>query len=620
MSLRPNARTEVRRNRYKVAVDAEEGRRRREDNMVEIRKNKREENLLKKRQVLPASVPSSTGGVPAVTSSVEKKVYSFTLIDDISNLLDLGFIADASVAKKDRVLGLELGFCSRRIRCRIRFRFRVLLLKRKSGDLVATFSVEKQVREFGLDVGCLVSLKDSQELESLPSMVAGVYSNDNAMQLEATTQFRKLLSIERSPPIEEVIQSGVVPRFVEFLMREDFPQLQFEAAWALTNIASGTSENTKVVIDHGAVPIFVKLLASPSDDVREQAVWALGNVAGDSPRCRDLVLGQGALLPLLAQLNEHAKLSMLRNATWTLSNFCRGKPQPPFEETRPALPALERLVHSNDEEVLTDACWALSYLSDGTNDKIQAVIEAGVCRRLVELLLFIIFEMIVLKNSALVTVGDILLQCIIEHGALPCLLSLLTHNHKKSIKKEACWTISNITAGNKEQIQSVIEAGLIAPLVNLLQNSEFDIKKEAAWAISNATSGGSNEQIKYLVSQGCIKPLCDLLICPDPRIITVSLEGLENILKVGEVEKNLGNSGDVNYYAQLIDDAEGLEKIENLQSHDNNEIYEKAVKILETYWLEEEEEAVVDGGAQQQGFNFGGNNVQLPSGGFNFTG
>lgn len=35
---------------YKVSVDADEGRRRREGDMVEIRKNKREENLQKKRR------------------------------------------------------------------------------------------------------------------------------------------------------------------------------------------------------------------------------------------------------------------------------------------------------------------------------------------------------------------------------------------------------------------------------------------------------------------------------------------------------------------------------------------------------------------------------------------
>ncbi|WCJ22282.1 Importin subunit alpha [Euphorbia peplus] len=533
MSLRPSARTEVRRNKYKVAVDADEGRRRREDNMVEIRKNKREENLQKKRRE-----------------------------------------------------GLQL--------------------QPQQQQLNSSFS------NSGAD----------KKLESLPAMVAGVWTEDGNMQLEATTQFRKLLSIERSPPINEVVQSGVVPRFVEFLGRDDFPQLQFEAAWALTNIASGTSENTKVVIDHGAVPIFVKLLSSQTDDVREQAVWALGNIAGDSPKCRDLVLGHGALVPLLSQFNEHAKLSMLRNATWTLSNFCRGKPQPSFEQTKPALPALERLIHSNDEEVLTDACWALSYLSDGTNDKIQAVIEAGVCPRLVELLLHPAPTVLI---PALRTVGNIVTgddmqtQFIINQQALPCLLSLLTNNHKKSIKKEACWTISNITAGNVNQIQSIIEAGLVGPLVQLLLGAEFEIKKEAAWAISNATSGGNHEQIKFLVSQGCIKPLCDLLICPDPRIVTVCLEGLENILKVGEAEKNMGNSGDVNQYAQMIDDAEGLEKIENLQSHDNNDIYEKAVKMLETFWLEDDDdEALPTGDAAQSGFQFGGSEVPVPSGGFNF--
>lgn len=124
---------------------------------------------------------------------------------------------------------------------------------------------------------------------------------------------------------------------------------------------------------------------------------------------------------------------------------------------------------------------------------------------------------------------------------------------------------------------------------------------------------------RFLVSQGCIKPLCDLLNCPDPRIVTVCLEGLENILKVGEAEKNMGNGENVNLYAQLVDDAEGLEKIENLQSHDNNEIYEKAVKILETYWVEDDdEEQLPPGDASQSGFRFGGNELPVPSGGFNF--
>jgi len=455
--------------------------------------------------------------------------------------------------------------------------------------------------------------------ESEPhKLVEGVHSDDPNMQLPAVTQFRKLLSIERSPPIEEVIAAGVVPRFVQFLQCGDNPMLQFESAWALTNIASGTSEHTRVVIANGAVPIFVQLLMSPNDDVREQAVWALGNIAGDSPECRDLVLTQGALVPLLEQLQPNSKMSMLRNATWTLSNLCRGKPQPQWQHVVGALPILAQLIFSNDDEVLADACWALSYLSDGPNDKIQKVLDTGICARIVELMGH---PPASVQTPALRTAGNIVTgddnqtQQVINCGALPRLLALL-NSPKKGIRKEACWTISNITAGTREQIQAVIDANIVPPLVLLLATAEFDIKKEAAWSISNATSGGSTEQIKYLVTQGCIKPLCDLLVCSDPRLVTVALEGIENVLKAGEADAAMG----ANPYASYVDEADGLEKLEKLQEHNNEDVFKKAVHILETYFglLEEEDEHLAPT-TTQQGFVFQGGQQQAgPPGGYSF--
>ena len=53
----------------------------------------------------------------------------------------------------------------------------------------------------------------------------------------------------------------------------------------------------------------------------------------------------------------------------------------------------------------------------------------------------------------IVTGDDVQTQLVLSCSVLPCLLHLLGTNLKESIRKEVCWTISNITAGNRQQIQ-----------------------------------------------------------------------------------------------------------------------------------------------------------------------
>lgn len=240
-----------------------------------------------------------------------------------------------------------------------------------------------------------------------------------------------------------------------------------------------------------------------------------------------------------------------------------------------------------------DACWAISYLSDGTTEAIQAVVEARITRRLVELLGH---ELTLIQTPALRAIGNIVTgndmqtQTVVNAGVLPALSPLL-NSSKETIRKEACWTISNITAGSTGQIQAVIDANLIPQIIRLLVSGDYKTKKEACWAISNALSGALTEpdQIRYLVQQGCIKPLCDLLSIADTKIIEVTLDALENILKMGELDKESRGSG-VNQNSLYIEEAGGMEKISECQNNENEKIYEKAFNIISKYFSEEDDD------------------------------
>ena len=128
------------------------------------------------------------------------------------------------------------------------------------------------------------------------------------------------------------------------------------------------------------------------------------------------------------------------------------------------------LNENNTDEILTDICWALSYVSDGGNERVSAIINSGVVPRLVQLLEH---QHIAIAVACLRTIGNTLTgsdeetQMALNAGVLDALVKLINHP-KKAIRKEVCWSVSNITAGNAQQISQVLDCGLIDKLINVL--------------------------------------------------------------------------------------------------------------------------------------------------------
>jgi importin subunit alpha-2 len=116
--------------------------------------------------------------------------------------------------------------------------------------------------------------------------------------------------------------------------------------------------------------------------------------------------------------------------------------------------------------------------------------------------------------------------------------------------------------------------------------------------------------VRYIVDQGAIPPLCELLSVTDTKIIQVAFNGLENILKLGAAEAKRTNGP--NPYAIMIEECFGLDKIEYLQSHENIEIYQKAFHIIETYFGVDDDENLPQQG-ESAPFEFGTTNNQITS-------
>jgi hypothetical protein len=86
--------------------------------------------------------------------------------------------------------------------------------------------------------------RTSFSIINLKELINALNDPDVTKQHYGIIGIRRILSVAATPPIQKIIDAGVVPKLIELIGQEQYPQLQLEATWALANIAAGSRQQT----------------------------------------------------------------------------------------------------------------------------------------------------------------------------------------------------------------------------------------------------------------------------------------------------------------------------------------------------------------------------------------
>jgi importin subunit alpha-1 len=167
-------------------------------------------------------------------------------------------------------------------------------------------------------------------------------------------------------------------------------------------------------------------------------------------------------------------------------------------------------------------------------------------------------------------------------SALAVCSSLLTQR-TCSATPVACHSHQLIAGGNVQQIQLIIDAQMIAPLLSILKEESEDhgTCMLILEVLHHITAGGTAEQIRYVAAQGALTHFCDFLAHPKDHLVERCLDCMKDVLQQSMEDASVIEvAQEVNPELESVRACGGVEKLRALRNHDNRDVVEKAVAIL----------------------------------------
>ena len=290
-------------------------------------------------------------------------------------------------------------------------------------------------------------------------------------------------------------------------------------------------------------------------------------------------------MAILASTNNEKYINL---STWCISNFFKVKPIPNYNICTRAFKIIARVVlidTKENEDFISDSCSFISILTQKYKEFNQEIIDTGILQKIIKYL--DIKKKSILK-PCLRIVGNIACtdnanhtQSLIDLGVLDKLKYSL-YNESESIRKETAFILSNIASGTQKQIEALIDQNLIQILYKKFNNEKPKVKKEAFIAIANMTAVEDEKYMKKVLDDNILIIISELLKNEDINFIIIGLESLSNILTFGE------RKGKKKEFSLECEKMGILDSLEKLQTNENQIVYDKTLKILETFFETED--------------------------------
>ncbi|KAH7725808.1 Armadillo/beta-catenin-like repeat family protein [Aphelenchoides avenae] len=361
-------------------------------------------------------------------------------------------------------------------------------------------------------------------------------SNSMESQIAASYYFRKRMTAKHEPLGE--LADELTSELIDCLTRWGSQEVQLNAAWALTNMACHSMEDTHRIVRLGGVEELATLAKNSFGEPQDQAIWALGNIAADCASCRNRLRSPETFDCLVGFLSRPDFCAPRRRATltWCIVNILRNGVS---SISNLALLRVVKAMHASlsiykDENLLCDAVWSIAFAIDGIEDngrRIDVVLaEEGLAQKLVALLRH---EKRSVCSGALRAVGNIItgtdLQttAMLNFGVLTELQPLLKSEHSQTVR-ETLWVLGNIAAGPEEHVERIFILPYIgATLMNACRDESVRVRKEAYWLVVNALTNASEKLLDQMIGGGLIAVPEEILVkCPEDEALVQRTLGM----------------------------------------------------------------------------------------------